>query len=116
MFRRFWSIGIVTCAVFLCSATLASAEAFLSLSPVITDPGDLVVRADRGALLPAIPGSPSSTSEPGDDDAPNRDGNWRGGTPVLDDSKDNGVIQFWSFRYLGTNIRLQLLKYLSVLR
>lgn len=116
MLKRFWSISIVTCAVLLSSSTLVSAESNRSLDPALTDQGDLVVRTHRGAWLPATPVSPSSTSEPGDDDAPNKDGNWDGGNPVLDENKGNGVIRLWSFEYLGTSVRLQLLKFFSALR
>jgi hypothetical protein len=116
MFRRLWSISIVTCAVLLLSATLASAEALRALDPVRSDPGNLVVLPHRGAFLPVTPGSPASTSEPGDDDAPNKDGSWVGSNPVLDEAKGTDWIQAWSFRNLGTSIRLRLLKYFAALR
>jgi len=116
MLKRFRSIFIVTCAVLLSSSTHVSAAALRSVEISITEPSNLVVRSQRGAFVPGTPVSPTSTSEPGDDDAPNKDGNIGTGTPVLDGDKGNGTIRLWSFKNLGTGIRLHLLKWFSALR
>jgi hypothetical protein len=115
MFKRFWSILLVTCAVLLSSSTLVSAEP-RHLKHDLFGQSNLSVRSFRGAApLVRQPGSPSSTSEPGDDDAPNKDGQVVGHSrPVLLDGL--GKSKAWSLTSLRTGIRMHLLKYFSALR
>jgi len=115
MLKRFWSIAVVTFAVLLSSSTLVNAASRSQIDSGILGQSNLELRAHRSARLPAVPVGPSSTSEPGDDDAPNKDGGWNE-NPQVDDSKGLGQIRLWSFKNLGTGIRLHLLKYLSALR
>ena len=110
MLKRFWSIAIVTSAVLLSSSTLVNAEP-RSFDPGFLDKSNLDLRSNRGVVVPAHPGAPSSTSEPGDDDAPNKDNEM----PELEQSGSDRI-RFWGFRGLGTGIRLHLLKWFSALR
>jgi hypothetical protein len=114
MLKRFWSIALVTFAVLLSSSTLVNAAPRSQIDPGIHQTS-LEFRAHRSARLPGLPVSPAGTSEPGDDDAPNRDGNWND-SPVVDDTKGTDQIRLWSFKNLGTGIRLHLLKWFSALR
>ena len=113
MLRRFWSICIVTCAVLLSSSTLVSAEPRHHEMDTFGQ-SNLSVRSLRGAQAPVqVPVSQGSIAEPGDDDAPNKDGN--GDTrPVIGDG--SGKTRLWSLGSLRTGIRLHLLKYFSALR
>lgn len=115
MFKRFWSISIVTCAVLLSSSTLVTAEPRL-LKQDLFGSSNLSVRSLRGAVpLVQQPGSNGSTAEPGDDDAPNKDGQWVGDSrPDILEGLGKG--RAWSLTSLRTGIRLHLLKYFSALR
>lgn len=115
MFKRFWSISIVTCAVLLSSSTLVTAEP-RHLKQDLFGQSNLSMRSSRGAEAPLRqPGSHGSISEPGDDDAPNKDGQWLGGTsPTVLDGIGN--YRVWNLTSLRTGIRMYLLKYLSALR
>ena len=112
MQKRFWSIALVTFAVLLSSSTLVNAESRRLFDPRIPDQSNFELRTHREARLPAVPIIPSSL---GDDDAPDKDGGWDE-NPQLDETKGFGQIRLWSFKNLGTGIRLHLLKYLSALR
>jgi hypothetical protein len=114
MRKRFWSIFIVTCAVLLSSSTLVNAEP-RKIDSGFLDHSNFELRSNRGTLLPAVPIIPASSSEPGDDDAPNKDGGWNE-NPELDNGKGFDRIGLRSFKSLGTGIRMHLLKYRSALR
>jgi len=114
MLKRFWSITIVTSAVLICSSTLVNAES-RNNDLRILDQSNLELRSHRAARLPSIPLGPTSTSEPGDDDAPNKDG-WDERPDFDGGNKGPGTIRTWSFKSMGTGIRLHLLRYFSALR
>ena len=113
MHKRFWSICIVTCAVLLSSSTLVSAEP-RNLEQDTLGQSNLSLRSLRGArAAEPVPVVPSSIAEPGDDDAPNKDGDVST-RPALDSG--SGKNRLWDLGSLRTGIRLHLLKYFFAIR